>query len=774
MKSHLKIIPLIIITFIISCSKTNNENITIIPKPEYIEYNSNNKTFTFNNSTTYFCEDSTWNSTADEFFTILDEASGIKIKRSSDSKKANISFNKNTRLKSEAYTISIMEHKIIIEAFDKKGIFYALQTIRQVLPPEIENNTGNNNINWTIPCLEIKDEPRFEYRGLMLDVSRFFIEKEEILKIIDAISALKINKLHLHLVDDQGWRLEIKKYPKLTEIGAWRVYREGPFSLKSNPTQPGEKTPVGGFYTQNDMKEIISYAAKHNIEVIPEIEMPAHTNSSLAAYPQYACPTVNHYTAVLPGMGGVDFNTEYCAGNEDTYLFLQNILDEVIDLFPSQYIHLGGDEANKIAWKTCPKCQALMKKENIDNVEDLQGYFMNRMTKYVQSKGKKVLGWDELTNSKVPDGVTIFGWRGYGEAGYKAGKEGHNFVMTPAKVLYFIRYQGPQWFEPRTYFGNITLKDVYDYEPIQPSWTKEVSERLIGLQASLWTEFIESDDEAEYMIFPRIAALSEIAWAQKGNKDWEYFIKGIDNLVARWNYMGINYAKSMFNIDHKAIPSDNGTIKLSLSNIRPDIDIRYTTDNSEPTENSNLYNDTIIIDKAVTVKAATFKNGVKKGQTLVLSFLWNKATAKEIINSDNKDVYCLTNGIKGSDKHSDFEWCGWYDKDTEFTLNLGKQTEINKVILGHVVNYGMGVHYPKSIKLSISNDNTNFRTIRELTFSEEKIYSYGIYTDKITFDNIAETGQYLKFEIESPGKAPDYHARKGQGVWLYFDEIEVY
>lgn len=753
----------------------NNSTINIIPEPEVIDNTQSSKIFTFNENVTYFCPDTTWNYIMDDFSNILKRASGIAIKKAGDKEKnkSSITISKNAELENEAYNLSVSESQISIEASTEKGLFYAIQTIRQLLPAEIESKGTVKNINWSIPCITIKDSPRFEYRGLMLDVSRYFLEKDEVLKIIDAASALKINKLHMHLVDDQGWRIEIKKYPKLTEIGAWKVYRKEPFPLRQNPTGPGEETPVGGYYTQEDIKEIIRYAERHQMEVIPEIEMPAHTNSSLAAYPEYACPTVNHYTAVLPGMGGINYNTEYCVGNEKTYEFLNNILDEVIQLFPSQYIHLGGDEANKKAWETCPKCQKLMKKEGISNVEDLQGYFMDRMAKYVQSKGKKVIGWDELTNSRIPDDVIIFGWRGDGNAGYKAGLKGHNFVLTPAKVLYLIRYQGPQWFEPRTYFGNITLKDVYEYEPVKSDWDQTAAEKLMGIQASLWSEFIESPQNAEYMLFPRLAAMADVAWRQKGNHDWNSFVKGIDNMLSRWDYMNINYAKSMFNLDHKSVPADN-KLKLSLSCIRPDVEIRYTTDGTEPTSQSEIYSDTLTINQSTTIKAATFKDGKKKGETLVLPISWNKATGKKVIDNTNKDVTLLTNGIKGSDKHSDFEWCGWYDQNTEFTLDLEEAVTVNKIELGHVVNYGMGVHYPKSIKLYVSDDNKNFKFVKELKYSEKEIYAFGIYTDKLVFDNLSINGRFVKFEIESPGKAPDYHARTGQGVWIYFDEIEVF
>lgn len=769
-KRHAGFILLMLLVFFGCGTKSGQDKPAVIPEPRCMDLQKGH--FVFSKETTCAFDNEIYHDILSDFSDLFGKAAGFTLNVIEDMPSADVCIQTDTLLPGESYVLSVSPHRIIINASDARGAFYALQTLRQLLPAELESNGVVTGIKWEVPALTIKDEPRFEYRGLMLDVSRYFVPKETVLKVIDAASILKINKFHFHLVDDQGWRLEIRKYPKLTEIGAWRVYREGPFPLRKNPLQPGEPTPVGGFYTQDDIREIVAFAARRQVEVIPEIEMPAHTNSSLAAYPQYMCPSVKHYTAVLPGMGGVNFNTEYCAGNDETYVFLQNILDEVMELFPSKYVHLGGDEANKEAWKTCPKCQKRMRELGITNVEDLQGYFMDRMTKYVQSKGKVALGWDEWTNSKIPEGAVIMAWQGLGEAGYEAAKQGHKFIMTPSQIMYLNYYQGPQWFEPRTYFGNNTLKDIYEYEPIQPAWTADIVEKLWGVQASLWMEFIESPEAVEYMLFPRIAALADIAWTQKGRKDWPWFVQRLDKILDRWDYMGINYAESMYNLDHKITP-ENGVLVLHLSCIRPDVEIRYTLDGSEPLSSSMLYQDSLLISESVTVKAATFVNGTRKGQVLILPVHWNKATAKKILENKNPEVYMLVNGLKGSDKHTDMEWCGWYDEDVSFVLDLGEDTFVNKVILGHVVNYGMGVHYPASVELLISADNENFVPLRKLSFTSAEIFKDGIFTDEFVFDNLFAEGRYLEFVIKSPGETPQFHHRAGQGVWLRFDEIEV-
>ncbi len=767
------IIIFIIIALFTNCSNryTKDTDVRIVPVTERVTIDKGE--FVFSKKTTLAFDNNKFAGVASQLASLFKKSAGFVPQLSSSLSDADIIFVTDSTLKEEAYRLIIAAGKIQINASGSKGAFYAVQTLRQLLPAELESPVPVENVLWSVPALTIEDSPRFEYRGLMLDVSRFFMPKERVMKIIDAASMLKINKFHFHLVDDQGWRLEIKKYPKLTEVGAWRVYREGPFSLKKNPTDPGEDTPVGGYYTQEDIKDIIAFAAERQIEVVPEIEMPAHSNAALAAYPEYACSVIDHYISVLPGMGGRNSNVVYCAGNDSVYTFLEDVLDEVLELFPSEYIHLGGDEANKEAWLKCPECRMRMKKEGITDVEYLQGYFMDRMTKYVQGKGRTVIGWDEWTNSKVPEGAVIYGWQGLGTAGYKAAKEGHNFVMTPSQILYLDYYQGPQWFEPRTYFGNNTMEKIYSYEPVQAEWEPQAVQRLLGIQASMWTEFIENPDHAEYMIFPRVAAAADIAWAQKGTKDWADFLNRLDNLVKRWDYMGINYAKSMYNLDHTVKP-DNGVLKVALSCARPDVEIRYTLDGTEPIAASEQYSDTLVVTKDILIKAATFAGKKCKGKVLALNLKWNKATGKGVTGNNNERVFLLTNGVRGTDKHTDFEWCGWYDQNVTFTLDLDREESFDKVSLGHVVNYGMGVHYPKSVNLSVSQDNKQFKEIGKVEFTEKEIFRDGILTDEFTFDNLMAKGRYLKFDIKSPGKTPAFHHRAGQGVWLYFDEIMVY
>lgn len=739
----------------------------LIPQPLHVEMEDGS--FTFNKKTAIGVQNAEQALIAQMLADLFTTSAGFTPKIV-ESHKTNILFIADTTLHPENYILEVKPSHVTIKAADKVGFFYAIQSIRLLLPPAIESKEKVKNVSWSIPELTIQDGPRFPYRGFMLDVTRYFLPKENVMKMIDCMAMLKLNRLHLHLVDDNGWRLEIKKYPRLTKIGAWRVHRDTDFAQRKNAL-PGEPTPDGGFYTQEDMKEIIAYAAARQIEVIPEIEMPAHTNSSLAAYPELACPVVQGPITVLPGMGGAAAAIVYCAGNEHVFAFLKDVIDEVAELFPAPYIHLGGDEASKVNWEKCPLCQARMQAEGITDIEELQGYFMCRMSDYVKSKGKQVMGWDELTNSKLPEGAIIYGWQELGSAGYKAGQAGHSFIMTPARVLYLIRYQGPQWFEPRTYFGNNTLKDVYSYEPVQPEWEADAAANLIGVQASLWTEFVNQPQELEYLAFPRLAALAEVAWSPADRKDWPGFLNRLDVLTCHYDYMDIHYAQSMFNLDHLVADSD-GTLKVDLSCIRPDMDIRYTTNGEEPDMASILYSNPFETKASQTIKAATFARGQQMGKTLTLDLNWNKATAKPIIDG-NEQTYRLVNGLRGSDKHSDFEWCGWHGKDASFTIDLQQTDTIHKITLGCITNYGMAVHLPKRITLSASNDDVTYTRIAEQTFTPEEIFREGIRIEDKTFGNLTTPARYLKVAIQNPGKCPADHTRPGQDTWVYLDEIIV-
>jgi len=762
----------LLIPIVIGCDNTNlTHNISIVPCPAQITPGSGN--YLFSDKTVFVVENEGQAETVKGFIALFSNSAGFTPQLNIGGK-GNILLITDPSLKSEAYSLNVSPKEIIINASDIKGFFYALQTIRQLLPASIERGSlSDEKIEWSIPAVSIQDEPRFEYRALLLDASRFFIPKENVLRIIDCMAMLKINTLHFHLTDDNGWRIEIKKYPRLTEVGAWRVDRQDmPFPARRNPKQ-GEPTPVGGFYTQQDIKEMVAYAAERQIEIVPEIDMPAHSNAALTAYPELACPTVKEYIGVLPGLGGRNSEIIFCAGNDSVFTFLQNVMDEVMELFPSRYIHIGGDEATKTHWKKCPLCQTRMKKENLANEEDLQGYFMKRMSDYVRSKGREVIGWDELTNSSfLPEEAIVLGWQGFGQAALKAAEKGHRFIMTPARIMYLIRYQGPQWFEPLTYFGNNTLKDVYDYEPIQKDWKPEYASLLMGVQGSMWTEFCNTPEDVDYLLFPRLAAVAEVAWTQPEKKDWALFLKAVDKYNEHLAEKGIIYARSMYNIQHKVTP-ENGKLKVNLECIRPDVEIHYTIDGSEPAINSSLYTDSLTVTASQTIKCATFAEGKQMGKTLILPIMWNKATGKSMLNArPNEEV--LTNGIRGSLKNTDFEWCCWTKSDLiSFTIDLQKMEKLNTFTMGCITNYGMAIHKPKSIRIAVSDDNETYRDITELRFTPEEIFREGTFIENLSVDMKGIGARYVRVTAEGAGSCPADHVRPGQEARVYFDEIII-
>ncbi len=743
-------------------------SVRIVPRP--VEAVAVAGTFHITSSTVVSVGDEGLKPLAEYFGSLFVRPAGFSLKVCVGGH-GNIRLERVDDLSAEAYRLHVDSNGVLIEAGGYAGGFYALQTLRLALPAAIESFSPVEGVEWMIPAMHVVDSPRFAYRGLMLDVSRYFIPKENVLQIIDCMAMLKLNKLHLHLTDDNGWRLEIKRYPRLTEVGSRRVNRNDvPFPARRNPL-PGEPASVGGYYTQDDMREIIAYAQARQVEIIPEIDMPAHSNAALAAYPELACPVVDKHIGVLPGLGGDHADIIYCAGNEQTFHFLEGVIDEVAALFPSKYIHLGGDEAWKTYWKKCPLCQQRMKDENLPDEEELQSYFMRRMSRYVQSKGKEVMGWDELTNGTLPEGAIVFGWQGFGNAALKAAAQGHRFVMTPARLLYLIRYQGPQWFEPLTYFGNNTLKDIYTYEPVQKDWKPEYEPLLMGVQGSMWTEFCNHPSDVTYQVFPRLAAVAEVAWSPKGSKDWPAFVEALDGYLAHLEAKGIRYARSMYNIQHTVMPA-GGKLKVELVCERPDVEIRYTTDGMEPGAASERYEGPLTVDADAVLKCATFRDGRKMGKTLELRPGWNLATAKPLLGLPPQ-AGILVNGLRGSLKQTDFEW---YTGDTSrplaFTVDLLERREIRECTVGCITNYGMGCHKPRTLTVEVSDDNRTFVPAGSLSFADSEIFREGTFVEDLTLEADVKA-RYVRFTLDVPGNCPPDHVRPGQPSRIYVDEVII-
>lgn len=425
-----------------------------------------------------------------------------------------------------AYELNILENEIQITSVDAAGIFHGIQSLFQLI---VSSN------NFQLPCAVIRDEPRFAWRGMHLDCCRHFFSVEEVKKYIDYLAMYKMNIFHWHLTDDQGWRIEIKRYPELTAIGAWR---QGSM-VGHYKDQQWDTLRYGGFYTQNQIREIVSYASERHITVVPEIEMPGHALAALAAFPEYSCTRGPFKVGNTWGV----FDEVFCAGNDSTFLFLQNILDEVIELFPGEYIHIGGDECPKTEWKTCAKCQSRIKAENLKDEHELQSYFIQRIEKYLNSKGRKIIGWDEILEGGLAPNAAVMSWRGT-EGGLAAAKQKHFAVMSPGSPCYFDHYQfKDQSKQPIAIGGYNPLEMVYAYEPVPKTLTAEESAYIMGAQANIWTEYITTFDHVEYMALPRMAALSEVLWTPPKNKDYKDFLLRLQKNYVLLTKMGVNYAK---------------------------------------------------------------------------------------------------------------------------------------------------------------------------------------------------------------------------------------
>lgn len=580
---------------------------------------------------------------------------------------------KSERLPSpESYTLSVTPRRIIIRSTSGAGLFYGMQTLLQLLTP---SGTG-----YSVASVEIEDTPRFAYRGFMLDVSRHFFSKEFVKKQIDALAFYKINRLHLHLTDAAGWRIEISKYPLLTDFAAWRTepnwkkwWNGGREYVRFD--EPGAS---GGYYTQKDICEILEYARQHYMTVIPEIEMPSHSEEVLAAYPQLSCS------------GEPYKNSDFCVGNEETFTFLENVLTEVMELFPSEYIHIGGDEAGKSAWKTCPKCQKRMKDEHLANVDELQSYLIHRIEKFLNAHGRHLLGWDEILQGGIAPNATVMSWRGE-EGGIAAVTSGHRAVMTPGAYCYLDSYQDAPYSQPEAIGGYLPLKKVYSYDPVSVSLTTEQAKLVYGVQGNLWVEYIPTPEQVEYMMYPRILALAEVAWSAPERKSWPDFharaLKAVRELQAK------------------------GYHPFDLKN-----EIGSRPESVQPVAH-------LALGKKVIYNSSYSPHYPAQGNT------------------------ALTDGIRGDWTYGDGCWQGFIDGDRlDVTIDMETVTPIHSVTAAFMQVTGAEVFLPESVTISVSDDGTNFTELEHRTFEVTK--EIPIQFTDISWKGNA-TGRYIRYQAQA-------------------------
>lgn len=770
---YLKFVVLILVVSLCSCNskiKTFTESdIKIIPKPADLKLGGGN--FEFTQNTKFVIGNEAQENISKSLINKFNKASGWDLELVNEAPQNNfIQFITDPNFENEAYNLEVSKENIKITAKGNAGFIYGLESIRQLLPVAIESSEIASNEEWIIPTISINDKPRFQWRGLMLDLSRHFFEKKYIKEVIDGLAMHKMNVLHLHLVDDQGWRIEIKKYPKLTDIGAWRVDQEDKHWNSRDAVKSDDKGTYGGFLTQEDLKELVKYAQSKNVEIIPEIEMPAHVSSAIAAYPELSC---FEKPIGVPSGGVWPITDIYCAGKENTFEFLENVLLEVIDIFPSKYIHIGGDEATKTNWNKCPHCKKRMKSEGLHDVEQLQSYFIKRMEKFINSHDRKLVGWDEILEGGLAPDATVMSWRGV-KGGIEAAEQGHDVVMTPGTHCYFDHYQGPQNEEPLAWGGYTPLSKVYQFDPIVEDLTETETKHILGGQANLWAEQIQTEAHSEYMIFPRLAALSEALWSPKESRNWEDFSSRIFSMFKRYDYLDINYAKSAYLVTADAtVNLENKTASITLQNEFPNPEIRYVLDADEMNENAIKYTAPIELNKTTIIKASLFKDNKPVGKTLIDTIKFHKAVAQKVKYLEPSDKryqgageFNMVNTLRATKNYHNKQWQGWLGKDMEVVIDLDTETEISEVIVGTLENQGPSIFFPTAIEVSISNDGKQFNSIGKIERAFKANAASELKDFVVRFNK--QNTRFVKVKATCLEEHP-----KGGSAWLFVDEILI-
>ncbi len=601
------ILPFIMLILLTSMDRAqdNKDEISIIPKPVEMSRQTGDFIIGPNTSISYARKgtDLTW--CANYLATKLGTAAGLGIKVAPEqSRQGSIVLAvDSTRkgLKKEGYELVVTPDRVFITGHDKAGAFYGVETLLQLLPPNIESKDVVRKGKWSIRCVRILDYPRFPWRGMHLDVGRHFFPVSFIKEYLDLMAMYKFNVFHWHLTEDQGWRIEIKKYPRLTEVGAWRK------------ETMGDGKPYGGFYTQDEIRDIVKYAGERHIEVVPEIEMPGHAMATLAAYPQFSCRRVPLDVATTWGV----LKDVFCAGNDSTFVFLEDILTEVFDLFPCKYIHIGGDECPKDRWKECPLCQARMKREGLKTEEELQSYFIRRIEEFVNSRGRKVIGWDEILEGGLAPNATVMSWRGT-QGGVDAARSGHDVIMTPTSNCYFD-YSQALTGEVDSTHAILPIDSVYAYEPVPAQLSKEQASHVLGAQGNVWTEWMEDSKRVEYMVLPRMCALSEVVWTPKDQRNYEDFQNHLVSQYERFDCMGVNYRIPTPFILGGAITSFEDTT-IAFRGIPASAKAYYTLDGTDPTRDALLYTKPIPLSTSTLLKAKVFLPSGKTSNTVWIDF----------------------------------------------------------------------------------------------------------------------------------------------------------
>jgi hexosaminidase len=747
--------------------------IRIIPQPRVVEPKEGQ--FTLNAQTRLYFPDGQpdWEMAVQYFMALVQAPTGFQLmaqpmQRTVFKPRSNaIYFVKNEEITAaEGYRMEVRNTYIMVQARTAAGAFYAVQTLRQLFPPELNGSAKAPAVHWSAPACIIDDAPRFGYRGLHLDVGRHFFPVAFIKRYIDLLALHKLNRFHWHLTEDQGWRIEIKRYPALQTVAAFR--KETMVGHYTDLPRRFDGQRYGGYYTQEEVREVVEYARRRFVTVVPEIELPGHAKAALAAYPELGCTGGPYETHTEWGV----VEDVFCAGNDQTFTFLDNVLEEVCALFPGQYVHIGGDECPKTRWEACPKCQQRKKTEGLKDEHELQSYVIRQAEKILAKRGKKLIGWDEILEGGLAPSATVMSWRGV-QGGIDAAKAGHDVIMTPGTHCYFDHYQSDPTTEPVAIGGFLTLEKVYSYEPVPAELTAEQGKYILGAQANLWTEYIRTTDYAEYMAYPRACALAEVVWSDPARKNWPDFAARLKTHFARLEALKVNYAKSYFDLK-----ADFTGGKVTLSGNDPAAAIHYTLDGSEPTAASARFEGPLGLAKTTTVKAAAFQQNAKVGKTMRVHYAIHKASGKPYTLSKKPEqyaggeTYALTNGVSGALKTWN-NWVGLVNHDIDPLIDFGAATTFDSIGIGFLCARWSYIYPPVSAEAFVSDDGKTFRSIGKVALDGEKDVTSGT-TGRLRVATPGASGRFLKVVIQGTGVVPVGRKGAGEGAWLFVDEIAVH
>jgi hexosaminidase len=686
----------------------------------------------------------------------------------------------NGELEKEGYKLWVRGSGVEIKAASPAGLFYGVQTLYQMLPPEIfgdPEKLAGISPELQVPCVEITDKPSFSWRGMHLDVSRHFFPKEFIKKYIDLIAFHKMNVFHWHLTDDNGWRIQIDRYPLLTEVAAWRADRKGIPWSEAKPQQAGEEATYGGFYTKDDIREIVAYAQQRFVTIIPEIEMPGHTSEVFAAYPEFSCSGKKITVQTASYWPNNDI---FCAGKDETFRFIENVLDEVMELFPAEYIHIGGDEADKTAWKTCRDCQSRIRKEGLSGEDELQSYFVKRIGKYLNDNGRRMIGWDEILEGGLAPDATVMSWRGY-EGGIEAAKQGHQVVMCPGSHCYFDHYQSNPDFQPPAIGGLTTLQKVYSFRPVPSELLPEERKMILGGQGNVWTEYISTPSHAEYMALPRMTALAEVLWSDVNKLEWIDFKERLQKQFKRFDQMDVNYFKGSGKVEVSALFNvEEKPYSVALATEAAGTSIHYTLDGYIPDRNSFVYKKPISIGHNVTLKAVAYKDGKKMEIPAEYKISHHQALGKAVLyrigfseRYPGKGINTLNDGLRGSLNYNDGYWQGFNGTNADIIIDLGEDVSFTTLTATFLQDHKKWIFLPETVNYYFSMDGDKYQKIAGVKHAVS-LDNPSIQTnDFMAKLNKPLKARYLQIEGVNIGVCPEWHPGKGQKAWVFIDEITV-